>query len=97
MIREEALAMVEALEYFISRAADPEFTPENFTETLELIARQRGVDPEVIRARLTAVVSMVDPNKVDSIDDLKQSDRRSPAVVVVIYSDADRAGVLAHR
>jgi ribosomal protein L1 len=63
MIREEALAMVEALEYFISRAADPEFTPENFTETLELIARQRGVDPEVIRARLTAVVSMVNPTR----------------------------------
>jgi hypothetical protein len=78
MIRAEALAMIEALEFFASRVGDPDFTPENFTEALERIARQREVDPEVMRARLMAVVSMVDPNKVDTVDDLNREidDRR---------------------
>ena len=72
MVRNEALAMIEALEYFASRVADPAFTPEIFTGALERIARQRGVDPEVIRVRLMAIVSMVDPTKVDTLDDLNR-------------------------
>jgi hypothetical protein len=68
----EALAMIEALEYFTSRVANPAFTPEEFTEAIELIARQRGVEPEVIRVRLMAIVSMVDPHTVETVDDLNR-------------------------
>jgi hypothetical protein len=67
-ISDEAAAGIEFLKWIVAEGANRDLTPDEVRDALDQAARRRRVDPEVVKARLWAVIGSIPRTTIRQVD-----------------------------